>query len=37
MPMIYIKKTFYDELAKRGLDPAKFVNELLEKHLKEFK
>ena len=35
--MVYIKKIFYDELAKKGLDPAKFVNDLLEKHLKEAK
>ena len=37
MPMIYMKKNLYDELVKRGLDPAKFVNQFVEKHLKEFK
>ena len=37
MPMVYVKKNFYDELAKVGLDPAKVVNELLEKYLKETK
>lgn len=35
MPMVYVKKEYYDKLAKLGLDPAKVVNDLLEKHLKE--
>jgi len=37
MPMVYIKKNFYDEIAKRGLDPAKVINELLETYLKDVK
>lgn len=35
MPMVYLKKNSYDKLAKNGLDPAKIVNELLEKYLEE--
>jgi len=33
MPMVYLKKELYDELVKLGKDPAKFVNELVEKKL----
>ena len=37
MPMVYIKKGLYDELAFHGLDPAKVVNELLEKYVEEIR
>jgi len=35
MPMIYVKKKHYDALLRIGENPAEFVNELLENHLKE--
>jgi len=30
MPIIYIRRKVYDEIVKRGLDPKKFINQLLE-------
>lgn len=35
--MVYIKKDLYDELVRLGKNPAKFVNELVEKKLREMK
>ena len=32
--MVYIKKDLYDELVRLGKNPAKFVNELVEKKLR---
>lgn len=36
MANIYLKKKLYDELIRKGLDPTKFVNELVEKELINF-
>lgn len=35
MANIYLKKNFYDEIIKRGEDPTKVVNDLVEKWLEE--
>jgi len=35
MPALNLKKALYDELIRRGEEPTKFVNELVEKRLKE--
>jgi len=37
MPMVYMKKDLYDDLVRLGKNPAKFVNELIAKTLKEMK
>ena len=35
MPALNLKKELYDELIRRGIDPTTFVNEIVEKHIKE--
>ena len=35
MPMLYVKKEHYDRLLRLGKEPAQFIDELLERHLKE--
>lgn len=35
MPALNLKKELYDELIRRGIDPTKFVNEIVEKHIKD--
>lgn len=37
MPALNLKKELYDELIRRGIDPTKFMNELVEKKLREIK
>ena len=37
MPALNLKKVLYDELIRRGIDPTKFMNELVEKKLREMK
>ncbi len=35
MPNVYLRKDLYDRIAERGQDPRAFVNELVEKVLRE--
>ena len=37
MPPLNLRRKFYDELIRRGIDPVKIVNDLVEKYLKEVK
>ncbi|MDO9332920.1 MAG: hypothetical protein Q7T57_00135 [Dehalococcoidales bacterium] len=37
MPTIYLKKELYDAIVTQHKEPSKFVNELVEKALKEEK
>jgi len=37
MPSIYLKKNLYDTLVQREIDVTDFVNEVVEKKLKEEK
>lgn len=35
MANIYLRKELYDRLVRRGFNPTEYVNELVEKALKE--
>ena len=35
MANIYLRKELYDKLVRKGLDPTKWVNELVREKLKE--
>lgn len=35
MPALNLRKALYDEIIRKGEDPTKLLNELVEKHLKE--
>jgi len=37
MANIYLKKKLYDEIVRRGFEPTTFVNDSVEKALKEVK
>ena len=37
MANIYLKKRLYDELVRRGIDPTKYVNEVVSEKLDEMK